>query len=144
MKILIRDGQVIAAIVGDHSLGEGEVLVDAPEDFDPLTLHKCSYANGVLHVPTAQELVIADFSAAIQARLDAFAQTRNYDGILSACTYATSTVTKFHAEGQYCVDARDATWNSCYSLLASVEAGTVPMPTLEQVIAQLPALAWPA
>ena len=44
-----------------------------------------------------------------QKRLDDFAKTRNYDGILSACTYATSEVPKFNAEGVYCVQIRDAT-----------------------------------
>lgn len=83
--------------------------------------------------------------AATQHRLDAFAQTRGYDGILSACTYATSTITKFRVEGQYCVDARDATWATLYTIMAAVEAGTRPMPSCyADVEPSLPALAWPA
>lgn len=83
--------------------------------------------------------------AQAQERLDAFARTREYDGILSACTYATSSVPKFKAEGQYCVDARDATWNSLYTMMAEVEAGTRPMPTgYADIEADLPPLAWPA
>lgn len=82
---------------------------------------------------------------ATQQRLNEFARTRNYDGILSACTYATSTVPKFNGEGQYCVEARDSTWASLYAMLAEVEAGTRPMPTgFADVESELPALAWPA
>lgn len=81
---------------------------------------------------------------ATQQRLDDFARTRNYDGILSACTYATSTVPKFQAEGQYCVEARDATWAKLYEMLAEVEAGTRPVPTgFADVEPELPALEWP-
>jgi len=83
--------------------------------------------------------------SATQARLDNFAKTRNYDGILSACTYATSSMPKFLAEGQYCVDARDATWATLYSILADVQAGTRTMPlSFADVEGELPALAWPA
>ena len=64
--------------------------------------------------------------------------------MLSACTYATSTNQKFSAEGQYCVGARDATWAKCYEIMAAVESGARQMPTLDQVIAELPLLAWPA
>lgn len=82
---------------------------------------------------------------ATQARLDAFARTRNYDGILSACTYASSTVPKFQAEGQYCVEARDATWAKLYEMLAEVQAGTRPVPTgFADVESELPLLEWPA
>lgn len=81
---------------------------------------------------------------ATQQRLDDFAKTRGYDGILSACTYATSTITKFQIEGQYCVNMRDATWASLYTLMAEVQAGTRAMPSgYEDVEADLPALAWP-
>ena len=82
---------------------------------------------------------------ATQARLDAFAHTRNYDGILSACTYVTSSVPKFAAEGQAAVDGRDATWATLYTLLAEVLAETRPMPdSFADVEPLLPALEWPA
>jgi hypothetical protein len=95
--------------------------------------------------PSAEAAALAAFAAAIQARLDAFARTRNYDGILSACTYATSLVPKFKAEGQYCAEARDGTWVAAYGILAAVNAGTRPMPAgVADIEADLPALAWPA
>lgn len=79
-----------------------------------------------------------------QARLDDFAKTRLYDGILSLATYATSTNAKFQAEGQYGVEARDATWAKLYEMLAEVEAGTRPMPeSFADVEPELPALEWP-
>lgn len=81
---------------------------------------------------------------ATQKRLDSFAKTRNYDNILSACTYAASTVPKFQTEGQYCVNARDQTWSTLYSILAEVQAGTRPMPTsYADIEPLLPVLEWP-
>ena len=88
-------------------------------------------------------IVVAQYTAGVQKYLDDFARTRNYDGILSAATYATSAVPKFKAEGQYAVEARDATWAKCYEVLAAVEAGSRPMPTLEELLAELPVLTWP-
>ena len=83
--------------------------------------------------------------SATQQRLDTFARTRNYDGILSACTYAASTVPTFQAEGQYCVNARDNTWATLYQMLAEVQAGTRPVPTsFADIEPELPVLAWPA
>lgn len=80
-----------------------------------------------------------------QRRLDEFAQTRKYDGILSLCTYATSTVPKFQQEGQYGVNARDATWAKLYEMLAEVEAGQRPVPSgYADIEDELPALEWPA
>ena len=89
--------------------------------------------------PTLQERVVT----ATQERLDDFAKTRNYDGILSACTYATSAVSKFALEGQCCVTSRDATWAALYTILAEIQAGTRPMPTsYADIEPLLPALTW--
>lgn len=94
-------------------------------------------------VPSAEQLQ-AEIVGATQRRLDDFARTRNYDGILSACTYATSLVPKFTTEGQYAVQARDATWATLYALLAEVQSGTRPAPaSFDDVAPLLPALEWP-
>lgn len=93
--------------------------------------------------PPTTEQITAQYTVGVQQHLDTFARTRNYDGILSAATYATSQVAKFNAEGQYAVEARDATWAKCYEILAAVEAGTRPMPTLDELLAELPVLTWP-
>jgi hypothetical protein len=86
----------------------------------------------------------ADIVTKTQARLDNFASSRNYAGILSLCTYATSTNAKFQAEGQYGVEARDETWAKLYEILAEVEAGTRPAPSsYAEIEPELPELQWP-
>lgn len=92
--------------------------------------------------PTQAE-ILATYTAAIQVHLDDFAKSRGYDGILSACTYASSTVPKFASEGQCCVNARDNTWAASYTILADVESATRTMPTIAEMLAELPLLAWP-
>lgn len=79
----------------------------------------------------------------VQVRLDEFAQTRNYDGILSACTYATSTISAFQQEGQRCLQLRDETWAAVYAILADVHAGIRRMPTnFADIETLLPPLSW--
>ena len=92
----------------------------------------------------AKQQLITSVTQATQQRLDDFARQRNYDGILSACTYATSAVPKFAAEGQYCVTARDATWATLYAIMAEIEAGARTMPTgYSSIELDLPPLVWP-
>jgi capsid protein len=98
------------------------------------------YVAPTLSADELQEAVVS----AIQTRLDLFAQTRKYDNMLSACTYASSQVAKFAAEGQYCVQMRDQTWATAYQLLQDVENGTRPVPNSYAAIEnELPALTWP-
>ena len=80
----------------------------------------------------------------IQNHLDATARTRNYDGILSLCTYATSGNTTFAGEGQSGVTWRDGVWAKGYEILAEVKAGTRPVPTESELIDLLPLMQWPA
>lgn len=92
--------------------------------------------------PTPEEIV-QEYIGLIQLRLDTFAQTRGYDGILSACTYVNDPIEKFAIEGQYCVQARGETWATGYIILDEVLAGIRPAPTWEEVEAELPVIEWP-
>ena len=87
---------------------------------------------------------VAEYTSAVQRHLDEEARTKNYDGILSACTYATSTNTTFAAEGQAAVQWRDSVWAGCYAILADVEAGNRTSPSVEELINELPTITWPA
>lgn len=105
-------------------------------DLDP----EQAAANQAEHVKRVTDGIVQQ----TQARLDEFAKTRNYDGILSLATYATSTNAKFQTEGQYGVEARDATWAKLYEIMGEVDAGTRPMPSgFADVEPELPVLEWP-
>lgn len=83
-----------------------------------------------------------ELTAAVQEFMDKTAQTRGYDGIMSACSYVESTDEVFKAEGEACVAWRDACWRYCYDVLALVKTGQRDIPTAEELIAELPALEW--
>ena len=78
----------------------------------------------------------------VQAKLDSFAKEKGYDGILSACTYATSTNDVFKAEGLKAVELRDASWSALYSILEEVEAGTRTVESFADIEEDLPVLEW--
>jgi hypothetical protein len=92
---------------------------------------------------------------ALQERLDAKARERQYDDIKSACAYASSlpavaednpnfaTCEKFRNEGNALQAWMSLTWAMCYSYLASVQAGTNPMPTAGEAVALMPEFTWP-
>jgi hypothetical protein len=87
---------------------------------------------------------VDQYTTAVQTWLDDTAEERNYDHILSACSYVTSTNPLFQAEGQACVAWRDAVWASCYQIMGNVQAGNRAAPaTTEDLIAELPTIVWP-
>lgn len=94
-------------------------------------------------IPNPQAIQ-SEIIKAVQLRLDTFAQSRNYDSILSASTYATSAILKFQTEGQAAVNARDSTWATLYTILGEVQGGLRPMPVgYADIEAELPQLSWP-
>lgn len=79
-----------------------------------------------------------------QKRLDDFAKTKDYDNILSACSYATSMNEKYGVEGRYCLLIREQTWDKLYQILGEVQGGTRSMPAgYMEIESELPVLIWP-
>lgn len=89
--------------------------------------------------PTPEQLT-ARFTGLIQRRLDTWAQSYGYDGILSMATYAASKVPRFAREGQAAVALRDDTWAAAGQVLADVQGGARSVPTADDLDAALPAL----
>jgi hypothetical protein len=117
----------------------------APPTCDPVTGDMTESGTFTFQAPAepSKDALQRQYTDAVQNRLDRFAGTRGYDGILSACSYAASSDPQFHTEGQYCMEARDSTWGACYQIMAQVLSGALPLPDFDTFIAMLPPLEGP-
>ena len=96
------------------------------------------------NAPPTNEQVIAQLTIDVQKHLDEAAQALGYDDIKSAVTYAEEpAVPKFQAEGQAFRAWRSLVWDACYAIMGDVLAGNRPIPTAEELIAELPLLELP-
>lgn len=132
---------------------EHDSVTQTVQSSDPVLTNKGHYEQSWTIVDLDPEIIAQNRTAKleqlktsivqqVQSSLDTFAQTKNYDNILSACTYATSTIPTFKTEGQKAVELRDATWAALYSILSEVEAGTKTVNSFDDVKNDLPTLAW--
>jgi hypothetical protein len=91
----------------------------------------------VASAPTVQQ-----YTDAVQSHLDAKAQERNYDNIVSACSYAGAP-NPFQADGSAFVAWRGDVWAACYQIMGEVQGGQHGAPTIADLIAELPVLVLP-
>lgn len=92
--------------------------------------------------PVPPPLTVSDYTNAVQRHLDAAAQAKNYDNIVSACSYAAAP-NVFQAEGLAFLAWRAAVWAAGYGILGAVEQQLRPAPTIAELIAELPVLVLP-
>ena len=123
----------------NHRQAQNMLGISFPRDNPPPELEV--YVVPV--VPPSNASTKSRLTSVIQSMLDEKAIERNYDSILSLCTYATSPTAKFSDEGQAGIVWRDEVWAKGYSILADVEAGTRSIPTADELLAELPDFVWP-
>lgn len=131
-------------------LGEGERMVN----YNPPTVdHEVEDVGHILPIdgldtkfkvtPKPPEVVAAVWqqrkTAVVQKHLDATAQAKGYDGILSAASYAGSKHRVYGPQGIAFRDWRDACWDYAFQVLTDVKTGKRQMPTDEQLLSELPA-----
>lgn len=91
-----------------------------------------------------KEVFVNAISSKVQATLDEAAQQAGYDSIHTAVTYADEPASSlFQAEGQSFRSWRSQCWEYCYGLLDQHNKGLIPTPTIDEVIAGLPARVLP-
>ena len=90
------------------------------------------------------------FSTAAQDYLDKEAFLRGYgdpDGknaILSLCSYASGSDSKFGIEGRIGLAWREAVWAKCFEILEEVKNVERTIPTLDEFLEELPKPQWPS
>lgn len=90
--------------------------------------------------PTAEQ-VAKMYESAVQNKLDEEARNLGYDNISTAVSYAEEPIVpKFQADGQKFRAWRSLCWAYAYDQLALVSSGEREQPTIEEFIAELPAL----
>lgn len=112
----------------------------------PSKYHTYSTSTHEWSITPEDEKKLAEDNIAreVSNELNAFAKTRGYDNINSACSYATSSDPVFKAEADYCVWLRDDWWITFRSIFAEVTAGTRPTPqTFADIRAEFPNPSWP-
>ena len=93
--------------------------------------------------PTPQQLSLS-LSGAVQAHIDATAQSMGYDSILTAVSYASEpAVPEFQAQAIALRAWRSVVWLATNVVLNQVLAGGVP-PTADDLVASLPKFNAPA
>lgn len=98
-------------------------------------------AEYVAHVETPDQIIQA-FKDAIQSTLDEAARAKGYDDIVSACSYA-GYPNVFQSEAIAFGQWRANVWAYGYAELDKVIAGTRPVPTIPEILAELPPLVLP-
>lgn len=94
--------------------------------------------------PTQEEInaqTQARLTSAVQNVLDTEAKKLGYDSCLSVCSYVDTGVQKFDDEGKAFRAWRSSVWAKGYEILNAVLAGEREIPTEEELLAELPALA---
>ena len=90
--------------------------------------------------PTAEQIK-QRLQARVQLWLDEQARALGYDDIKSAVSYAEEpAVPQFQQEGRALRRLRSLAWARCYEILNEVQAGQRPIPTEEELIAEMEAL----
>ncbi len=117
---------------------DGKYEFDLPEPYiDSLPIEEEPPSE-----PTMQE-IINFLIFEVQSYMDRTVQERGYDNILSACSYAVSTIPRFRDEGLAAVAWRDSIWTACYAGLEEIQAGTRSIPSIPELILELPKISWP-
>lgn len=89
-------------------------------------------------------LTESDYGAAVQAHVEATARARGYHDAATCASYIGSTIPPWQADAEAFVAWRDAVWLYVYAQLAAVQAEQRAQPSIEELIAELPAIVWPA
>jgi hypothetical protein len=106
------------------------------------------YAQALAEVEAGEAIILSyvaplpteeDYSAAIQSKLDEAARAKGFDNIHTAASYADEpSVPRFQTDGIAFREMRSLVWAASYVIMAEVKAGLRTMPTIDELLLELP------
>jgi hypothetical protein len=85
---------------------------------------------------------LADYKGALQAHIDAVAHAKDYDSGISLAGYKGSPVAEYADDAAAFLAWRDPLWPFVFQIMAGVQTGVIPQPSIAELIAMLPAPPW--
>lgn len=92
--------------------------------------------------PKTNDEIIAELTASLEAHYDTTAQERRYDNRIT-CALRAGYAGPFQAEGQAFAVWMDTCNALAYQIMAECMAGTRPIPTVDELLAEMPELVLP-
>ena len=89
-----------------------------------------------------KEAVKKHLLSAVDRYMDKTVQERGYDNIVKCATYEGDIDPVFNREGTAAKQWRSKVYRTCYNILAGVEAGYRPIPTVAELLDELPKIDW--
>lgn len=135
IKAIIENGVVVNTIrFADGDISAPGISIDGLSVGVGDIYDGASFSKPLPPPPTVKEM-----EDAVQAHLDATASKAGYDNIYTACTYAEEgAVTKFQMEGQQLRTWRSLVWEYCHIVLKDVQDKKREVPSISQLIDELP------
>lgn len=122
----------------------GSLTANTRTAFDALVWEddrtKPSWAQVEAWAPT---LTVADYQRSVETHVDTVAGAKGYSSAVSCASYVGSTNTAWAAEAAAFVAWRDDVWETTLAALAAWQGGG-EAPTVEGLVASLPAISWPS
>ncbi len=100
-------------------------------------------ASIIASQPKTPNQIMEEARIKIQELLDSTARERLYDNIFTLVSYRDSSDPTLQAEGQAAYVWRDACWVKSREIRDEVLAGTRPLPTVADILLEMPVFAWP-
>ena len=122
---------------------EGFAKYDGVKSADWLKLDE----NGIITELTQEEYEAAhrtlkSYESAVDELLKNTANARGYDSAYTCLSYMNSTNPTWKAEAEVFNRWRDSVWLKCHEILNAVNAGTRPVPSIEELVSELPQIDW--
>ena len=125
----------------------GNTIIENADDWN---IDGVVYPKSVIGEATIQDYVPppaplptqAEYTAALEAMYDAKAQEKHYDNRYT-CALRAGYPSAFQAEGTAFGEWMDLCNVTAYGIMAQVQQGLIPQPTIPELLAMMPVMVWP-